>query len=245
MITPNNPTQLSSFQPFFRILKFARTANSKLPIYRREDYVGQFYWTEEPFVKEYRNGPSGLTVLHDEHSGPVPFLIGEDGVIVSGRRQDQLFRFGRILYNTLLKYEMAPRAWDDIDVYALEWFCLAMRIRCLEFRLCDDHWKAEAFASMNYGKWQQPHDATLSGPYLEIISAHNETNVLQRAQGSSVLQSGSASQSRKDIAVQVTDIHLQGESEPGGDYHDNTVEVHTLTGDTIGDTLSGVYLTFA
>lgn len=234
--TPNNSIQLSSFQPFFRILKFARAANSKLPIYQREDYNGQFYWTEESFVKEHHNGFSGLTVIQDEHSGPVPFLVGENGVVVSVPRQDQLFRYGRILYNTLLRYEMAPRVWDDIDVYALEWFCLAMRIRCLEFRLCDDHWKAEAFASMNYDKWQQPHGATLSSSDSEMICAHQ----LQQTETEiPVSQSGLASQEpcrHKEIAVQVTNICLPDEPEPVVDNYATGAATHTPADDAISDT---------
>ncbi|KAI6144928.1 hypothetical protein BKA82DRAFT_2330341 [Pisolithus tinctorius] len=97
----NSLTRPLSFQPFFRILKFARAANSRLPTYRREHYIGQFYWTEESFEKE-RQGFSNLTVLRDEYSGPLSFLVGEDGIVVSTRRQQQFFRFGRLLYNTLL-----------------------------------------------------------------------------------------------------------------------------------------------
>ncbi|KAL4076613.1 hypothetical protein V8B97DRAFT_1468674 [Scleroderma yunnanense] len=225
--TPNNFTQSPPFRSFFRILKFARAANSKLPIYLREDYVGQFYWTEESFVRENRDG---LTVIRDEHSGPLPFLVGENGIVVSGQRQDRLFRFGRMLYNTLLKYEMAPRAWVDIDVYALEWFCLAIRIKCLEFRLCDDHWKAEAFASINYGKWQQPHGATMASQESEMIWFRQ----MQEAETSILAHVSPASQSARDnrgqwkhkeIAVQVawspntsmTDVLEPAENSPATD----------------------------
>lgn len=200
-------------------------------------------------MKEHHNGLSGLTVFQDEHSGPVPFLVGENGIVVSGPRQDQLFRFGRILYNTLQRYEMAPRVWDDIDVYALEWFCLAMRIRCLEFRLCDDHWKAEAFASMNYGKWQQPHGATLTNSDSEMIWVRQlqrtETGTLERAQEFPVSQSGLASQEpcrHKEIAVQVTDICFPDEPEPVGDNYATGAATHTPTDDAISDTPPGMYL---
>lgn len=209
----NSLTRPLSFQPFFRILKFARAANSHLPTYRREHYIGQFYWTEESFEKE-RQGFSNLTVLRDEYSGPLSFLVGEDGVVVSTRRQQQFFRFGRLLYNTLLRYEMAPGDWHDIDVYALEWFCLAIHVKYAEFRLCEDHWKAEAFGAVHYAKWCQPSRAALRSSFSESetvraqeaqeteISAPFRAEETQLSQ--CILDSNIEVRERKDVAVQVT-----------------------------------------
>ncbi|KAI6024244.1 hypothetical protein EDC04DRAFT_286969 [Pisolithus marmoratus] len=213
MASHNSITRPLSFQPFFRILKFARAANSNLPTYQRENYIGQFYWTEESFEKE-RQRLSGLTVLRDEHSGPLSFLVGEDGVVVSTRRQQQFLRFGRVLYNTLLRYEMAPGHWHDIDVYALEWFCLAIRVEYVEFRLCDDHWKAEAFGAVHYAKWCQPTRAALRSSFSqsETVRAQDaqetETNTSSRTEevqlARRILDSNLEVRERKEVAVQVT-----------------------------------------
>ncbi|KAI6165100.1 hypothetical protein EDD17DRAFT_1555817 [Pisolithus thermaeus] len=209
----NSLTRPLSFQPFFRILKFVRAANSHLPTYRREHYVGQFYWTEESFEKE-RLGVSDVTVLRDEHSGPLSFLVGEDGVVVSTRRQQQFFRFGRILYNTLLRYEMAPGDWHDIDVYALEWFCLAIRVKYTEFRLCDDNWKAEAFGALHYTKWCRPSrtPSRSSSSESETVRAQDaqeaETNAPSRMKEAQLsqrsLDSNLEVRKRKEVTVQVT-----------------------------------------
>ncbi|KIJ08611.1 hypothetical protein PAXINDRAFT_102513 [Paxillus involutus ATCC 200175] len=82
-------------------------------------------------------------------------------MIVSNRLQEQMARFGCILFNTLRKYGMAPDAWEEIDVYALEWFCLSIRVRFTEFRLCDNNWKAETFASIGYSGWRNPRQPAL------------------------------------------------------------------------------------
>ncbi|KAI6127000.1 hypothetical protein F5141DRAFT_1084866 [Pisolithus sp. B1] len=213
MPSHNSLTRPLSFQPFFRILKFVRAANSHLPTYQREYYIGQFYWTEESFEKE-RLGVSDVTVLRDEHSGPLSFLVGEDGVVVSTRRQQQFFRFGRILYNTLLKYEMAPGDWHDIDVYALEWFCLAIRVKYTEFRLCDDNWKAEAFGAVHYAKWCQPSRATFrsSSSESETVRAQDaqetETNAPSRMKEARLsqrsLDSNPEVRKHKEVTVQFT-----------------------------------------
>ncbi|KAI6001941.1 hypothetical protein EDD15DRAFT_2228316 [Pisolithus albus] len=209
----NSLTRPLSFQPFFRILKFARAANSHLPTYRREHYIGQFYWTEESFEKE-RLGVSGMTVLRDEHSGPLSFLVGEEGVVVSTRRQQQFFRFGRILYNTLLRYDMAPGDWHDIDVYALEWFCLVIRVKYAEFRLCDDNWKAEAFGAVHYTEWCRPTTAAHRNSFSESETVRardareNETHAPSPAKDARVsprfLDSNLEVRKRKEVAVQVT-----------------------------------------
>lgn len=203
---PSFLAQPSSFQPFFRILRFVRRANSELPAYSRKDYAGQFYWTEESFLRERQNGFSALTVLRDESSGPIPFLVGEKGIVVSGRRQERLFRFGRVLCNTLLKFGMAPDVWDEVDVYALEWFCLAIRVKYLEFRLCDDHWKAEAFAAINYAKWHRPQTVTI--PLKEFESPNHRDSHQGALQHEQLLCPGrfpasSKSRERREVAIQV------------------------------------------
>ncbi|KIJ67298.1 hypothetical protein HYDPIDRAFT_25765 [Hydnomerulius pinastri MD-312] len=157
---PNTALQSSHFQPFFRIWQLAREANDRLFRYKKEDYVGQYYWTEDSFLDERQNG--FFTATRDSQSGPIPFLIGENGIVVSSRHQEQMIRFSCLLFNTLRKYGMAPDAWEEIDFYALEWFCLSIRVRFVEFRLCDDHWKAETFASMGYSGWRHPHKPTPS-----------------------------------------------------------------------------------
>ncbi|KAI6144195.1 hypothetical protein BKA82DRAFT_4175385 [Pisolithus tinctorius] len=120
--------------------------------YRREHYIGQFYWTEESFEKE-RQGFSNLTVLRDEYSG-------EDGIVVSTRRQQQFFRFGTLTLQ-----------------HSAKWFCLAIRVKYAEFRLCEDHWKAEAFGAIHYAKWCQPSRAALRSSFSE-----SETVRAQEAQ---------------------------------------------------------------
>ncbi|KAF9236784.1 hypothetical protein BU15DRAFT_76610 [Melanogaster broomeanus] len=150
----SSQAQPSYFQPFFRILQLAREANARLLECKRGDYVGQYYWTEDSFLDERQNG--FFTATRNSQSGPLPFLIGENGIIVSNRYQEQMARFGSILFNTLRKYGMAPDTWEEVDVYALEWFCLSIRVRFVEFRLCNNHWKAETFASMGYPGWYNP-----------------------------------------------------------------------------------------
>ncbi|KIJ04696.1 hypothetical protein PAXINDRAFT_183084, partial [Paxillus involutus ATCC 200175] len=156
---PSNQIQSSYFQPFFCILQLAREADARLVECQREDYVGQYYWTEDSFFDERQNG--FFTATRNLQSGPIPFLVGANGMIVSNRLQEQMARFGCILFNTLRKYGMAPDAWEEIDVYALEWFCLSIRVRFTEFRLCDNNWKAETFASIGYSGWRNPRQPAL------------------------------------------------------------------------------------
>ncbi|KIM63263.1 hypothetical protein SCLCIDRAFT_24390 [Scleroderma citrinum Foug A] len=66
--TPNNSIQIPPFQPLFRILKLSRAPNSKLPIYQREDYNGQFYWTKESFVKEHHDVGDNYATGADTHT---------------------------------------------------------------------------------------------------------------------------------------------------------------------------------
>lgn len=155
-----------------------------------------------------------MTVLRGEHSGPLSFLVGEEGVVVSTRRQRQFFRFGRILYNTLLRYDMAPGDWHDIDVYALEWFCLVIRVKYAEFRLCDDNWKAEAFGAVHYTEWCQPTTAARRSSFSESETVRardareNETNAPSPVKEARVsqrfLDSNLEVRKRKEVAVQVT-----------------------------------------
>ncbi|KAF9220577.1 hypothetical protein BS17DRAFT_820428 [Gyrodon lividus] len=162
---PSNQIQSSYFQPFFRILQLAREADAGLFKCQQENYVGQYYWTEDSFLDEQQNG--FFTATRNSQSGPIPFLVGENGLVVSNRYQEQMARFGCILFNTLRKYGMAPGAWEEIDVYALEWFCLSIRVRFLEFRLCDNHWKAETFATMGYAGWRNPRNPALLSPVAQ------------------------------------------------------------------------------
>ncbi|KIK87383.1 hypothetical protein PAXRUDRAFT_55503, partial [Paxillus rubicundulus Ve08.2h10] len=176
---PSNQIQSSYFQPFFRILQLAREADARLVECQREDYVGQYYWTESSFLDERHNG--FFTATRNLQSGPIPFIVGRNGVIVSNRLQEQMARFGCILFNTLRKYGMAPDAWEKIDVYALEWFCLSIRVRFTEFRLCDNNWKAETFASIGYSGWRNPRQPTLPPVSQETeASAANFHSTRQR-----------------------------------------------------------------
>ncbi|KIJ67299.1 hypothetical protein HYDPIDRAFT_25766, partial [Hydnomerulius pinastri MD-312] len=133
--------------PFFNTLRIAEDADRTLTIYREETYRGQYYWNDESYWNDL---PDNLTVKRHAQSGAACYLVGEDGIVSSAHRQERMRKFCFILFNTLRTHEIAPATWAKMNIYIVEWLCLSLRIKFVEFRLCEGHWKAECFAESCY-----------------------------------------------------------------------------------------------
>lgn len=130
----NTPTAPDTFN---EMLKMAREADTLIPMYRKEDYEGVYYWNKDEWTKEFLGGHGVLKVKRVDGAGSALYLVDEDGVVASEAVQQKMRDRLHTLWFTLLKHRRAPISWTKIDILALEFVRLLMRNEFIHFRLYD------------------------------------------------------------------------------------------------------------
>lgn len=113
-----------------------------------DDYVSARFWTQTSWNDLKRNKVNqGFNVKN------LGFICDEDGNPVSKERLATMTKRAKQLWTTCYHLRMDPPSWtkktEDVALY----FSRNMRLSFPEFTLCENDWKAEAFAVIRYPDW--------------------------------------------------------------------------------------------
>ncbi|KAG2737409.1 hypothetical protein P692DRAFT_20709725, partial [Suillus brevipes Sb2] len=118
-----------------------------------DDYSDILYWEKSAYLTNFRGGRGILQTTRTEDSGPLGYVVDEEGIIVTEQRQKQMRDKFRTLCFTLRKYGHAPTQWLKLDDVARRFYCNSMRADFPEFQLCSGSWKSMTFGSEYYSQW--------------------------------------------------------------------------------------------
>ncbi|KIJ11542.1 hypothetical protein PAXINDRAFT_15541 [Paxillus involutus ATCC 200175] len=135
---------------FLELIKQAREEDAKLPGSKSDNYCGTFYWTREEWMNEYQSGRGVLSVNKGNSPGSALYIVGVDGLVASEQLQ-------------------ARMSWQKASTLACEYVYLRMCLEFVEFRLCNNNWKTDVFATRHYPQWRdRPGGRKMSGDSSRI-----------------------------------------------------------------------------
>ena len=138
----------------------AATALEELEGENREDYPSVKFWTRESWQEDSRSkqGDSDASATTKDKDIPAKysFLQYNDGTPVTLARLNQMRSAARSIYEEMLKNGTAPMSWDSqVPAESRDLFYARMEKKYPELRLCEDHWKSNQIAIIQYPGWKQ------------------------------------------------------------------------------------------
>jgi hypothetical protein len=110
-----------------------------------------------PLVKFWTLSSWNQYKKHQLNQGSTPsnlgFLCDEDGDRVTKERLDTITKRAKGLWNNLYWHHRDPKTWGKKCDFVADYFSQNICLLFSEFGLCEDNWKAEAFASIRYPDW--------------------------------------------------------------------------------------------
>ena len=152
-VNPNS-TAISAHSPF-------KTEDlSSTPSAERKDFLLVKFWyrhewntAENNQVAHIGAGAHGKTRAAQGENVTLRFVEDENGNVVDGFRASAMRRFARELWTSLNGIGKAPKTWGKVDATVATQYRNEMERRFSELRLCDNHWKADIIATLNYPSW--------------------------------------------------------------------------------------------
>lgn len=128
-----------------------------------EDYPSACFWTHANWNDHRKSQVNqGVNVFN------LGFVCDENGKRVSKEHLTAMTKCAKQLWNTCYHLRMDPPTWTKKCEDAALYFSRNMRISFPEFGLCENDWKAEAFAVIRYPDWAS--DVRRSGTLIRELS---------------------------------------------------------------------------
>jgi hypothetical protein len=131
-----------------------------LPAAERENYPLVKYWyrhewnaAELNVVAHIGAGTHGKARAAQGENVTLRFIEDEDGNIIDGFRATTVRRFARELWASLNSVGKAPKTWGKVDASIAAQYRNEMERKFPELHLCDNSWKADLIATLNYPSW--------------------------------------------------------------------------------------------
>jgi hypothetical protein len=133
---------------------------STLPAAEREDYPLVKFWhrhewnaAENNQVAQIGTGAQGKTRAAQGENVTLRFIEDENGNIIDGFKATMMRRFARELWASLNVIGKAPKTWGKVDAGVAAQYRNEMGRKFPKLRLCDNHWKSDFIATLNYPSW--------------------------------------------------------------------------------------------
>lgn len=131
-----------------------------LPTAERERYPLVKFWyrhewntSENNQVAHIGAGAHGKARAAQGENVTLRFIEDENGNIIDGFRATTMRRFARELWASLNSVGKAPKTWGKVDSAVAAQYRNEMERKFPELRLCDNSWKADFIATLNYPSW--------------------------------------------------------------------------------------------
>jgi hypothetical protein len=124
------------------------------PVCDRVDYPAVKLWTKKAWTEYGR--------AEEERGRDVPklgFLTDEDGVPISKDRMSAVMATARSLFVEIYRARYDPETWRVVSNSAATYFNNKISTEYPEFQLCDEQWKCNTFATIQYPTWKRDHRA--------------------------------------------------------------------------------------
>ncbi|KAF8219207.1 hypothetical protein L208DRAFT_1072003, partial [Tricholoma matsutake] len=95
----------------------------------------------------------GKTCVAQGENVTLRFIEDENGTIIDGFRAMVMHRFARKLWVGLNSIGKAPKTWGKVDAVVAAQYQNEMEWKFPELHLCDNHWKSDFIATLNYPSW--------------------------------------------------------------------------------------------
>jgi hypothetical protein len=129
-----------------------------LPAAEREDYPLVKFWYRREWniadnhqVAHIGAGAQGKARAAKGENVTLKFIEDDNGNIIDGFRATAMRRFARELWAGL--NGKAPKTWGKVDAAVASQYRNEMERKFSELRLCDNSWKADLIATLNYPSW--------------------------------------------------------------------------------------------
>jgi hypothetical protein len=138
-------------------IEYPLASISTLPKAEREDYPMVKYWHRHEWNSESIQvaviGAPGKTRASQGENVTMKFIEDENGNIIDGYRASIIRKFARELWSGLANIGKAPKTWGKVDARVATEYRTEMGRKFPELQLCDDDWKADLIATINYPSW--------------------------------------------------------------------------------------------
>lgn len=85
------------------------------------------------------------------------YIEDENGEPVGGERLSAIRKLCRSIWTKFADLKQAPKTWGRANLSLTNEYRMELRRQFPEFRLCENHWKADLLATENYPSWHQNH----------------------------------------------------------------------------------------
>lgn len=133
---------------------------STLPAAEHDDYPLVKFWyrhewsaAENNQVAHIGTGAQGKTRAAQGQNVTLKFIEDENGNIIDGFKATAMRRFARELWASLNTVGKAPKTWGKVDAGVAAQYWNEMERKFPELRLCDNNWKSDLIATLNYPSW--------------------------------------------------------------------------------------------
>ncbi|KAF8237525.1 hypothetical protein L208DRAFT_1247089 [Tricholoma matsutake] len=92
----------------------------------------------------------GKTCAAQGENVTLRFIEDENGTVIDGFRAMVMHRFARELWAGLNSIGKAPKTWGKVDAAVAAQYWNEMEWKFPELRLCDNHWRSDFIATLNY-----------------------------------------------------------------------------------------------
>lgn len=106
------------------------------------------FWTKDDWKNYQKNCDA-----RNRTYGKLDFMTDEHGEAVGRSRLAAMSTRARELFMTLRRHERDPVTWRTRGAEEAEYFSNCMNAAFPEFKLCENDWKVQAFATERYPDW--------------------------------------------------------------------------------------------
>lgn len=149
------PTSTSNFDPDALLKPLSQHNYPKLRFWRKQDWIG----SKELETTEIHNkmGLRGKSRISTGENVSFGFVEDENGLTVNGFRISEITSVMREIWMELYDRNMAPVTWGKGSSTVRNFYRTEMYKRIRELRYCENHWKVDYFATVNYSGWYRQH----------------------------------------------------------------------------------------
>jgi hypothetical protein len=135
-------------------------APSDTVMVRREDFPAVKYWhrhewnDKEDDATEVGERARGKSRSAKGMNVKERFIEDEKGQTIDGHRARDIRAHARSIWIALADRKRAPATWGKADMETIRNYRHEMKAKFPELRLCDNDWKADLVATINYPSWR-------------------------------------------------------------------------------------------
>ncbi|KAG2092112.1 uncharacterized protein F5147DRAFT_779733 [Suillus discolor] len=131
------------------------------PLHAEDDFLDDelpsLLWTKQDFnnAKQNSRGILQAQASDDADAETLSYIVDELGTVASANVQKSMRDYQRTVWKTLRKHGYAAPSWKHTDKMGKEFYYRCMHKKFPQFHLCNNDWKAEAFAVHYYSQWSE------------------------------------------------------------------------------------------